>query len=489
MPAGLKQLCGVALGATTLTTIYTATAEVAVSTIVVCNRGATATTFRLSHAPAGAADAMGQYFAYDVSIAANTMVPFTMGVCLANTDVLRAYAGDANLTVMVWGEEQALANGGVGTFLGLVDTPDAYTGMATRFVKVNAAELALEFVAQDPELAALAVLVSAADTLPYFTGLGTAALATFTAAGRTLVAGADAAAQRTTLGLGTLATQNAGAVAITDGAISIGGHAPTGVLDVQGSVVASDAANSYHSARIWPVAPAGAVGLTGVRVEATTGAGLATASFYGLYVAPQSATLLQAVGVRSDIAAGTNRFNIYANGTAPNYFAGPVGLGAGYNTPESNFRLSIDVARDTFGGIKFKHSGNDTGPLGPVTFANVANTVVGSIHTTATATTYNTSSDQRLKHAIATLAGALERVRALRPVAFRWNANDELGVGFLAHELQQVIPDAVTGEPDAVNDDGTVRPQQVDNSKVIPWVVGALQDVILRLEALEGGTP
>ena len=114
MAAGLNQLCGVALPATTLTDLYTALLEVAVSTIVVCNHGATATTFRLAHAPGGLADAAGQYFVRDAPIQANQMVPFTIGVCLAAGDVLRAYAGNANLSVVAWGEVGVSTAGGGG---------------------------------------------------------------------------------------------------------------------------------------------------------------------------------------------------------------------------------------------------------------------------------------------------------------------------------------------------------------------------------------
>lgn len=102
-----KTLGQEALPATTLTDVYTvpgATSAV-VSSISVCNRAASDTTFRLSVAQAGAADATEQYLYYDVTLPANDTFVATIGVTLAATDVVRAYAVSANVSVNVFGVE------------------------------------------------------------------------------------------------------------------------------------------------------------------------------------------------------------------------------------------------------------------------------------------------------------------------------------------------------------------------------------------------
>ena len=110
--------------------------------------------------------------------------------------------------------------------------------------------------------------------------------------------------------------------------------------------------------------------------------------------------------------------------------------------------------------------------------------VVGSITSTGSGTLYNTTSDYRLKTDAIPLKNALLTIEALNPVSFTW-IDGRPDDGFLAHELQAVIPNCVTGEKDAVNEDGTPKYQQMDNSGVIPFLVKAIQeqqDLITNLQ-------
>jgi len=195
-----------------------------------------------------------------------------------------------------------------------------------------------------------------------------------------------------------------------------------------------------------------------------------------------------AIAFYTDQNSGPGHSAIHCAGTAPSYFGGTVQVLAALRVGSGtlfgvNDGQTLWYPKTTNDGLVLVPIGSDTGGGSAVLLRNMAGTPVGSISTTASATAYNSASDVRLKHAIATLAGALSRVQALRPVAFRWNADDSPGVGFLAHELQTQIPEAVTGEPDAVHDDGSVRPQQVDHSKLVPWLTAALQATMAQLDA------
>ena len=158
-------------------------------------------------------------------------------------------------------------------------------------------------------------------------------------------------------------------------------------------------------------------------------------------------------------------------------------LGVGGTT--SDAYSFIDYPRATHYGLKIKPSDNDTGAGSAVLFANQANGAVGSIHTTATTTAYNTASDVRLKHDVHTLTGELAVIAALRPVAFRWNSDDSPGVGFLASEVSAVLAGVITGAPDAMEPDGTIRPQMIDRAALMPWIVGAVKTLAARLAVLE----
>jgi hypothetical protein len=114
-----------------------------------------------------------------------------------------------------------------------------------------------------------------------------------------------------------------------------------------------------------------------------------------------------------------------------------------------------------------------------------SNGLVGTIVTSGSSTSFNTSSDYRLKHDVQPMTGALAKVAQLNPVTFKWNADNSSGQGFIAHELQAVVPECVSGEKDAVNADGSIKAQGVDASFLIATLVAAIQELAAKVEALE----
>lgn len=122
-----------------------------------------------------------------------------------------------------------------------------------------------------------------------------------------------------------------------------------------------------------------------------------------------------------------------------------------------------------------------TGSVSQVLFRN-PNGQVGSIGTSGTSTSYNTSSDYRLKEQVQPMTGALAKVALLRPVTYKWKVDGSDGEGFVAHELAEVVPDAVTGEKDAVNEDGSIKPQGIDTSFLVATLTAAIQELKAELD-------
>lgn len=90
--------------------------------------------------------------------------------------------------------------------------------------------------------------------------------------------------------------------------------------------------------------------------------------------------------------------------------------------------------------------------------------------------TYGGTSDYRLKEGVQPMVGALEKVAALKPCTYTWKESGVAGQGFIAHELQAVVPDAVVGEKDAVNEDGSIKAQQIDTSFLVATLTAAIKE-------------
>jgi hypothetical protein len=122
-----------------------------------------------------------------------------------------------------------------------------------------------------------------------------------------------------------------------------------------------------------------------------------------------------------------------------------------------------------------------------VEFGRYDNGTIGSItHTNTSSVSYNTSSDYRLKENVTVVTDGITRLQQLKPSRFNFIADPGHTVdGFLAHEVQDIVPEAITGTKDAVDDGGNPVYQGIDQSKLVPLLTAALQEAIGRIETLE----
>ena len=141
--------------------------------------------------------------------------------------------------------------------------------------------------------------------------------------------------------------------------------------------------------------------------------------------------------------------------------------------------VSFEVAN---GRGYFNHSSAQTSGSSFCAFG-YNNGLIGSItQNGTTAVAFNTTSDYRLKTNVQPLAGALAKVQALNPCAFDW-VDGRADDGFIAHELQAVLPNVVTGKKDAEDDEGRPQYQQVDYARIVPTLTAAIQELSAKVDA------
>jgi len=178
------------------------------------------------------------------------------------------------------------------------------------------------------------------------------------------------------------------------------------------------------------------------------------------YMSGASADQSVEIGTNTNSPLGfaTNAIRRMAIDTSGNLLVGTTSTDSG--------RMCVEAQTNGY-AISFRRN---TGVYG-------SNTKVGQISCDSSSTVYTTSSDYRLKENIAPMTGALNKVTQLKPVTYTWKESGEATQGFIAHELQAVVPDAVVGEKDAVDAEGNPVYQGIDTSFLVATLTAAIQEM------------
>jgi len=229
-------------------------------------------------------------------------------------------------------------------------------------------------------------------------------------------------------------------------------------------------------------------GIAAVTVDSSQNVGIGASNTYGFkqHISAGASTFGQLIS-----GTTTGVYTNWSDGTATN---SPAVGGIGNNlvfatgTVSNSERARIDSSGNLLvgttsaggtGGVTF-YTGAETWWNRTATGTFIAfrynSTTVGSISTNGTTTTYATSSDYRLKEDIVPMTGALSTVAQLKPCTYTWKSNGESTQGFIAHELQEVVPECVIGEKDAVDADGNPVYQGIDTSFLVATLTAAIQE-------------
>lgn len=234
------------------------------------------------------------------------------------------------------------------------------------------------------------------------------------------------------------------------GNVGIGTSSPSKKLDVNGSINA----NSIE------------VGLNGESIKKASGS---------LYIETGSANPLIFTTNSAERMRIDSSGRLLVNTTTSGGWSGDQTFSACATGSSLAWAVSAYNSTTSNGGAILSRVDNTSRAL--AAFYYTASTNVGNITTNGTGTTYATSSDYRLKENVQPMTGALSVVAALKPCTYTWKADGSDGQGFIAHELQEVVPDCVTGEKDAVDADGNPKYQGIDTSFLVATLTAAIQEL------------
>jgi hypothetical protein len=268
---------------------------------------------------------------------------------------------------------------------------------------------------------------------------------------------------------------------------------------------------SSPSNRLSVVTASGSDGFISVASPTTETAGVSvnggTSTNKGAIVRFQKdASTKWTMGTDSAIIGGTSdNFHLYSGGANAILFSTNAaermridsggnllyGQTANFNCGDTNTTTGIGFEGAGIGTIYASRASSYSGSFnrnsdGTLVRFGRSGSTVGSISVTTTLTSYNVSSDRRLKENIVPLTTGLASVLALKPSQYNYKADPTTSIqGFIADELQQIVPHAVTGETNAVDKDGKPIYQGVDASFLIPFLVSAIQELNAKITALE----
>ena len=251
------------------------------------------------------------------------------------------------------------------------------------------------------------------------------------------------------------------------------------IPDVDGSIVTADASGNVGIGTDSPIQKLDVQGAanTAIRIGNTTDS---TASLI-LANTGSSNLYLEQVGGETIFSHGSvEHIRIDSSGIL---LVGKTSDSSAVGTQGINLRQTGQIVAHTGTGSAPLYACRDDNGDGLVFYRNEA--VRGKVVINASSVSYNTTSDYRLKENVVGLGNASSRVLQLNPVRFNFIGDSDTVDGFLAHEAQAVVPEAVTGEKDAVNEDGSPNYQGIDQSKLVPLLTAALQEALARIETLE----